>query len=99
MLAPDSAQFRVQLVHSGCTGVKIEENNIELDYENTDSLPVSYFNDEFCIKIQSPSRLKFQSDDIKILSETFFNEKSYSYLLKLKRITMAKKGVIKLINI
>ena len=98
MLAPDSEQFRVQLAHSGCTVVKIEENAIEFDFANTDSLPVSYFNDEFFIKLESTNKVKFQSNDLKILTETSFSEKSNSYQLKLKRISTAKKGVIKLMN-
>ena len=99
MLASDSEQFRVQLTHFGCTGVKIEENDIEFDFANTDLLPVSYFKDEFFIKLKSINKLKFQSNDIKILTETSFSENNFSYLLKLKRVSMAKKGGIKVINI
>jgi hypothetical protein len=99
MLAPDSEQFRVQLAHFGCTSVKINENNIELDFEITDSLPVSYSNDEFFVKLKSINRLKFLSDDIKIIKETSFSYNGFSYTLKLKRISKARKGVIKLMNI
>jgi hypothetical protein len=99
MLAAISEQFLVQLVHSGYTGVRIDENNIELDFVNTDSLPVSYFKDEFFIKLKSISKLKFQSDDIKILAEDSFSANGFNYLLKLRRVSTAKKGVIRLLNI
>lgn len=99
MLAPDSEQFRVQLSHFGCTGVKTDENIIELDFTNTDSLPVSYFKDEFAIKVKSINKLNFQSDDVKILTESSFSENSFNYLLKLKRLSTAKKAGIKLMKI
>jgi hypothetical protein len=99
MLATDSEQFRVQLAHFGCTAVKTEENAIEFDFVNTDSLPVSYFEDEFFIKVKSASRLTFQSNDMKILTESSFSDNSYSYQLKLKRLSAAKKGGIVAINI
>ena len=99
MLAPDSEQFRVQLVHSGCTGIKINEKNIELDFTNTDSLPVSYFKAEFFIKLKSINKLNFLSNDLEILTESSGSENGYSYKLKLKRLTTAKKSGIKLINI
>jgi len=99
MLATNSEQFQVQLAHFGCTGVKVDENNIELDFVNTDSLPVSYYKDEFFIKLKSFNKLKFLSDDIMILTENSFTENGTNYLLKLKRVSMGKKGGIKLIYI
>jgi hypothetical protein len=99
MLANDSEQFRVQLVHFRCTEVKINENNIELNFANTDSLPVSYLKDEFFIKLKSLNKLKFQSDDIKILTESSFSENGFNYSLKLKRLSSAKKAGIKIISI
>lgn len=98
MLAANSEQFQVQLAHFGCTEVKIVENSIELDFVNIDSLPVSYFKDEFFIKLQSINKLSFLSNDIKILTESSFSEKSFNYLLKLKRVSKVKKVGIKLIN-
>jgi hypothetical protein len=99
MLAADSGQFRVQLAHSDCTGIKINENNIELDFANTDLLPVSYLKDEFIIKLKSTNKLKFVSNDINIITENSFSGNGINYSLKLKRLSSAKKAGIKLISI
>jgi len=96
MLAPDSEKFRVQLAHFGCTEVKINENKIELDFTNTDLLPVSYFKDEFYIKLKSKNKLNFLSNDVEIKTENSFSENGLIYLLKVKRSSAAKKSVIKM---
>jgi hypothetical protein len=95
ILAEDSEQFQMQLAHYGCTELKLVDNNIELNFTDTDLLPASNQQNHFMIKLKSINKLKFVSEDIRIITEVPSTDNNYNYLLKLKRESMIKKAVIK----
>ncbi len=87
MLSPDSLSFRNQLSHQVCTRIIRTENNIELDFRETDSLPGSLKKNQLVLKVKSQNALKFSSGKINILSQTFRKtEEYYIYTLMLERI-------------
>ena len=86
MLSPDSVSFQNQLAHHTCTRVNITDKNIELDFNEADSLPGSLKKNQLTLKVKSQNGLNFSSDKIKILTKTFKKTEEYFlYTLLLER--------------
>ena len=86
MLAPESVAFQHQLMHHTLTNVQIEGNSIILDFTKTDKVDVPVGKGGFTLKLRTkmPS-LKFKSEGIKIISQTFRGENKIIYTLQLDR--------------
>ena len=60
MLAPDSVSFQHQLAHHTLTKAELNGNSVELDFTETDKLPVPARNHELTIKISNRTAVKSQ---------------------------------------
>jgi hypothetical protein len=96
LLAKNSLSFRNQLVHHVCTKAEVFENEINIDFLETNKLSAQLSNNQLTIKIESQRKLTFNSNDIKIVDSKIAEEKdNYIYTLVIDRIKDLKKAVVK----
>tara|TARA_R110000851_G_scaffold332372_1_gene508252 strand:+ start:1938 stop:3212 length:1275 start_codon:yes stop_codon:yes gene_type:complete len=96
LLAENSSSFRNQLVHHVCTKVKIGEDELHIDFLETNKLKDQLSNNQLMVKIESERKLTFNSDDLKILdSKTSQGKDNYLYTLTIDRIKDIEKALVK----
>jgi len=96
LLARNSSSFRNQLVHHVCTKVRIREDEIEIDFMETNKLNDQLSNNQLTVKIESERKLTFTSDDLKISDSKTSQEKNkYLYTLEIDRIKDLEKSMVK----
>ncbi len=66
MLAPDSLSFQHQLAHHVCTRITRSGDAIDLDFRETDTLPVPLGRGSLTLKVTSASALAFSSETVTI---------------------------------
>jgi hypothetical protein len=87
MLAPDSVFFQRQLVHRICTVASVQERFINLDFSKTRFLPDKIAWNQFNLKLRSPTRLRFDAENIKILTDSYIMDNNqFLYTLSLEGI-------------
>lgn len=96
LLARNSLSFRNQLVHHVCTKVLVREDEIDIDFIETNKLKDQLSNDQLTIKIESARKQTFSSDDVKIADTKIAQEKDrYLYTLEIHRIKELEKAKVK----
>lgn len=96
LLARNSSSFRNQLVHHVCTKVLIREDEIDIDFMETNKLNDQLSNNQLTVKIESKKKLTFTSHDLKISDSKTSKEKdSYLYTLQIDRIKALEKAKVK----
>ena len=96
LLAENSSSFRNQLVHHVCTKVKISEDELHIDFLETNKLKDQLSNNQLMVKIESERKLTFNSDDLKISdSKTSQGKDNYLYTLTIDRIKDIEKALVK----
>lgn len=86
MLSPDPCSFQSQLLYHTCTKIRRKENDIVLDFRELDALPEHHIKNEFTLKVKAQTPLKFQFEDISMITTSLQKRERYSlYTLKLKR--------------
>ncbi len=94
MLAKNSLEFQKQLTHHITTKVEVAENEIKLDFNDTNKLGTIVANNEFFVKIKSENELSFSSDNIDIVSvSTKKIEGDNIYKLGLKKGDIPKASI------
>jgi hypothetical protein len=98
MLAPNSAFFRTQLVHQVCTQLTLAERTVRLDFTKVDALPRPLGQKELTLKIKSPGALRFESDTIKVASQTSAKQDgSLLYTVRLERVPGRAQAELRLV--
>ncbi len=96
LLARNSLSFRNQLVHHVCTKVLVREDEIDIDFMETNKLKDQLSDDQLTVKIESERKLIFTSDDVKIADAKIAQEKDrYLYTLEIHRIKDLEKAKVK----
>ncbi len=86
MLAENSFFFQKQLLHHQVTKINTEDRAIKIDFSETDKTPKLLNPDELVIKVDSPAKLDFHSDTVKIVSTSSVKtDNGLLYTLNLKR--------------
>ena len=86
MLAENSVFFQKQLLHHQVTKINTEDRAIKIDFSETDKTPKLLNPDELVIKVDSPAKLDFHSDSVKIVSTSSVKtDNGLLYTLNLKR--------------
>ena len=96
VLAKNSTAFRNQLVHHVCTKVQIDDDKIEIDFQETNNLNNQLSNNRLTVKIESERKLAFNSDDVKITDSKIAKEKKhYLYTLTVDKTKNIEKAIVK----
>jgi hypothetical protein len=76
--------------------VLIRENEIDIDFMETNKLNDQLSNNQLTVKIESERKLTFTSDDLKISDSKTSQEKDrYLYTLEIDRIKDLEKATVK----
>ena len=70
MLAKNSLLFQKQLAHHAVTKIELIENELHMDFSDTQKLGTDVSNNKFMLKIKSDKEISFSSDIIHITSIT-----------------------------
>lgn len=96
LLAKNSSSFRNQLVHHVCTKVQLRENEIDIDFLETNKLNDQLQNHQLIIKVESERKLTFSSDDLKLSESKIAQENdTYLYTLVIDSHKDLEKAVVK----
>lgn len=96
LLAKDSSSFRNQLIHHVCTKLQIREDEIEIDFLETNKLNDQLTSKQLSVKIESERKLIFSSDNLNISELKIRQEKdNYLYTLVLDNSTAVEKAIVK----
>ena len=94
MLAKNSVFFQKQLVHHVASKIELKDNEINLDFSETNNLGTIMVNDELTVKVISNNELNFFSDDLKIVSvNSKKDDNSNLYTLDLRRGNLNKASI------
>lgn len=86
MLAKNSLFFQQQLAHHVVTKMELIDNNIHLDFSNTNKLETALSNNELTVKVSSDQEIDFSSDVLNIVSVTSRKQSdSILYCINLER--------------
>jgi hypothetical protein len=87
LLAPDSSFFQRQLAHHVCTAVTAKGLFVDLDFKKLLTVPEQAAGRRFIVKIGSASRLRFKTENIKLIADSFSREKeNFLHTITLERI-------------
>ncbi len=86
LLAQNSEHFQKQLIHHITTGIRIEENKIELDFSEANNLGTEKAMNGLTVKFRTQHETSFDSQDFDIVSRSALKEDStILYTLALRR--------------
>ena len=95
MLAPDSLDFRNQLLQHACTKPKVNGNTIRLDFTNVDKIPGKLGKNNLTLKIKGLQKMSFKANAIKIIDKSVTeHEDAHLYTLQLERVPRKKEARI-----
>jgi len=99
MLAPNSLEFRHQLVQHACTKPKVNGNTIRLDFTNVDKIPGKLGKNKLTLKIKSLHKVSFKANAIKIIDKSVAeHEDAHLYTLQLERMPRNKEARIDVVH-
>jgi hypothetical protein len=97
MLAKDSVQFQQQLVHHACTDLKVNAEEIELDFAQSDEIGHESGRKDLTVKIRSRTVKSFASESLEITSLHHHNDQEgMRYTLRLHRMGIETKARIRM---
>lgn len=94
MLAKNSLFFQQQLAHHMVTKMKLLDNNLHMDFSNTNKLETALSNNELTVKVSSDQEIDFSSDAINIVSVTSRKQSdSILYCINLERANQRNASI------
>jgi hypothetical protein len=95
LLARDSDEFCQQLVHHRCTALTLTDDQIKIDFSETDKLESLIGQRELILKVESKVELLFEPVNVLLKSE-FLNRSAGKRLYTLRLMRVANKKLAKL---
>jgi hypothetical protein len=93
LLARNSEDFCHQLVHHRCTILDQAADHIGINFSNVDKFQSPFGQKDLILKIESPTELLFEAEDITIDSETVKRKpNNFMYSLNLTRLPDRKEA-------
>jgi hypothetical protein len=93
LLARNSDDFCHQLVHHRCTTLKIGNDHINIDFSDVNKLQSQIGQKDIVLKIESPTELKFDPENIIVESESVTKaDNKLLYTLRLTRVPEKKEA-------
>lgn len=94
MLAKNSLFFQQQLAHHLVTKMELLDNNLHMDFSNTNKLETALSNNELTVKVSSDQEIDFSSDAINIVSVTSRKQSdSILYCINLDRANQRNASI------